>query len=231
MKDKFEIPIALRATSRRILGSITPHLCNDNISEYMQKGDLKEIEENVEHKIEELLEALLLDWRRDHNMKDTPKRVAKMFIHEIFRGRYYSTPKMTAFPNVKKYDQLYAVGPIDVKSTCAHHLLPFTGRAYIGLLLDEKSKICGLSKFNRIVDHFARRPQIQEELTAQIANDLKAILKPKGLIVLIKAKHMCMCVRGVNQNSDFTTSIALDAMRDNSSLKDEFFSLIGNMSL
>lgn len=206
-------------------------LCNDNISYLFSASGRSKLEKNVEHVIEDLLDALCIDWKADHNTKDTPKRVAKMLVHETFRGRYYPPPKITAFPNVKNYDQLYAIGPIDVKSTCAHHLVPFVGKAWVGVLLAPKSKICGLSKFNRIVDHYSRRPQIQEELTAQIADNLKSTLKPAGLIVLIKAKHFCMTCRGVNQNSEFTTSIALDAMRDVPSLKSEFFSLIGDAKL
>jgi GTP cyclohydrolase I len=200
-------------------------LCNENIGS-LSKEDLQRIEVNAESAIEQLLDALEIGWRYDHNQKETPQRVAKMLVHETFSGRYYPLPKITDFPNASNVDQLITVGPIDVKSTCAHHLQPIRGDAYIGILPKPRGRIIGLSKFNRIVDHFARRPQIQEELTSQIANYLEQVLNPSGLIVFIKANHFCVCARGVNQKSLTTTIIAKGTLRTSPSLKSEFFQSI-----
>lgn len=199
-------------------------LSNSNIQ--LSKKVSKKMLDDVEKNIEALLDSLKIDWRQDHNMQETPKRVAKMLVQETFAGRYMSPPKLTDFPNVSNLDQLMAIGPIDVKSTCAHHLQPIYGKAWIGVMPNKSSRIIGLSKFNRVVDFFSRRPQIQEELTSQIAEFLQEKLVPKGLIVTIKAKHFCMCARGVNQETDTVTSVAKGDLRDNLSLKQEFFSLV-----
>jgi GTP cyclohydrolase I len=209
-------------------------LCNDNIAHLFDfhatlQGDLdkKEMVKDVENAFQEVLVALKINWRGDHNTKDTPRRVAEMLVNETFRGRYDLPPVLTSFPNVKKLDQLMAVGPIDVKSTCAHHFQPVYGKAWIGIKPSKSGRLIGLSKFNRVVDFFARRPQIQEEMTVQIADFLQTNLKPDGLIVLTKARHFCMCARGVNQETDTVQSVAYGELRDpNSKLKDEFFSLI-----
>ncbi len=200
-------------------------LCNHNIGK-VSKAELRRIEINVEAAVENLLTALEINWREDHNQEHTPMRVAKMLIHETFSGRYYPLPKVTDFPNVTNADQLITVGPLDVKSTCAHHLQPIFGSAWIGVLPKPDGKIIGLSKFNRIVEHFARRPQIQEEMTSQIADYLHQVLNPEGLMVFIKARHFCICNRGVNQDSLTTTIVAKGGLRDNPSLKQEFFESI-----
>lgn len=208
------------------------NLCNSNISRHLTGKDRVAIQVGVEVAFEAVLDELQIDWRNDHNMQDTPKRVAKMLIQETFRGRYFPAPKSTTFPNVKKMDQLIAIGPVDVKSTCAHHLLPFIGSAWIGVLPKSYGRLIGLSKFPRIVDHQARRPQIQEEMTEDIANALdKELGQPSGLIVMVKARHFCMCVRGVNQASITTTSVARGQLRTNASLKQEFFSMIGDTEI
>jgi len=199
-------------------------LCNANAP--TKEVDLCRMEKEVQKHVGGLLSALQIDWRHDHNMKDTPARVAKSLVRELFKGRYEEPPKSTDFPNVKSFDEVMALGPIDVKSTCAHHLLPVYGSAWIGVLPNVHSRLIGLSKFNRIVEHFSRRPQIQEELTEQIADYLEDILRPNGLIVVIKAKHFCICSRGVNQNSDTITSVARGSMKTNTGLKSEFFSLL-----
>lgn len=202
-------------------------LCNENISHRLGKSDLKIMQKRVENVIANLLDHLDINWHNDHNMEHTPMRVARMLVNETFVGRYMKEPAITDFENAGKMDQLMAIGPIAVKSTCAHHLQPIYGSAWIGVMPKAETRIIGLSKFNRIVDYFARRPQIQEELTTQIANFLESKIKPRGLIVMIKARHFCMCARGVNQESDTWTNVARGDLRDNLSLKQEFFSLIG----
>ena len=151
-----------------------------------------------------------------------------MFVHELFRGRYYPPPEVTAFPNAKKYDQIYITGPISIDSTCAHHFQPITGSCYIGIFPDEK--VIGLSKFNRMVDWIASRPQIQEEMTEQIADMVEKETSALGVAVIIKAEHFCMTARGVKEHeSEMMTSVVRGIFRDEPTTKAEFFSLLNNM--
>ena len=151
-----------------------------------------------------------------------------MFVHELFRGRYYPPPEITAFPNAKKYDQIYITGPISIDSTCAHHFQPITGRCYIGIFPGEK--VIGLSKFNRMVDWIASRPQIQEEMTEQIADMIEKETKAKGVAVIVKAEHFCMTARGVKEHeSEMLTSVVRGEFLKIQHLKAEFFSLLNNM--
>ena len=199
---------------------------NDTI--YDGLGDLQDIENNVTEAFQGVLDALLIDTKNDHNTKDTARRVAKMFVHEIFRGRYYPPPKITAFPNVKQYDQIYMSGPITINSTCAHHFQSITGQAYVGIFPGEK--VIGLSKFNRMVDWVASRPQIQEEMTEQIADMIQEETEAKGVAVIVKAEHFCMTARGVKEHeSDMVTSVVRGIFRDEPATKAEFFSLLSNM--
>ena len=199
---------------------------NDTI--YDGLGDLQDIENNVTEAFQGVLDALLIDTKNDHNTKDTARRVAKMFVHEIFRGRYYPPPKITAFPNVKQYDQIYMSGPMSINSTCAHHFQPITGKAYVGIFPGEK--VIGLSKFNRMVDWVASRPQIQEEMTEQIADMIEKETEAKGVAVIVKAEHFCMTARGVKEHeSDMLTSVVRGLFRDDPAIKAEFFSLLNNM--
>ena len=199
---------------------------NDTI--YDGLGDLQDIENNVTEAFQGVLDALLIDTKNDHNTKDTARRVAKMFVHEIFRGRYYPPPKITAFPNVKQYDQIYMSGPMSINSTCAHHFQPITGKAYVGIFPGEK--VIGLSKFNRMVDWVASRPQIQEEMTEQIADMIEQETEAKGVAVIVKAEHFCMTARGVKEHeSDMVTSVVRCIFRDEPAIKAEFFSLLSTM--
>ena len=199
---------------------------NDTI--YDGLGDLQDIENNVTEAFQGVLDALLIDTKNDHNTKDTARRVAKMFVHEIFRGRYYPPPKITAFPNVKQYDQIYMSGPMSINSTCAHHFQPITGKAYVGIFPGKK--VIGLSKFNRMVDWIASRPQIQEEMTEQIADMIEKETEAKGVAVIVKAEHFCMTARGVKEHeSDMVTSVVRGIFRDEPAIKAEFFSLLSTM--
>ena len=199
---------------------------NDTI--YDGLGDLQDIENNVTEAFQGVLDALLIDTKNDHNTKDTARRVAKMFVHEIFRGRYYPPPKITAFPNVKQYDQIYMSGPMSINSTCAHHFQPITGKAYVGIFPGEK--VIGLSKFNRMDDWVASRPQIQEEMTEQIADMIEKETEAKGVAVIVKAEHFCMTARGVKEHeSDMVTSVVRGIFRDEPAIKAEFFSLLSTM--
>ncbi|CAO3441566.1 hypothetical protein [Azospirillum argentinense] len=153
-------------------------------------------------KVEELLDVLRIDHRNDHNTRDTPRRVAKMLVRELLKGRFTAPPALTEFRNAEEFDHLIVTGPIAVRSTCAHHLMPIYGTAFIGILPAKGGNILGLSKYDRIVDHFAARFQIQEELVKQIGNFIVEATRPRGLAVRISAVHMCKTHRGVRAGHD-----------------------------
>ena len=204
------------------------HFANDTIFAYLDPGDVKLIECEVAEAFEDVLKALVINTTDDHNTKDTAHRVAKMFVHEIFRGRYYPPPEVTSFPNAKEDDQIYVSGPISINSTCAHHFQPITGQAFVGVFPGKR--VVGLSKFNRIVDWIASRPQIQEEMTEQIADMVEKETEAQGVAVVIKAEHFCMTARGVKEHeSEMMTSVVRGMFRDEPATKAEFFSLLNNM--
>jgi GTP cyclohydrolase IA len=148
-------------------------------------------------KLEELFDILSIDHRNDHNTRDTPRRVAKMFVTELMSGRFEEPPAMTEFENVTGFSDLIVTGPIEVRSTCAHHLMPIYGEAFIGVVPSPEGKIIGLSKYDRIVEHFSGRLQIQEELVHQIGEFIMSKTSPSGLAVRISAVHMCKTHRGI----------------------------------
>lgn len=189
------------------------------------KLGLEVVQQNVELACQSLLDALLIDTRTDHNTRGTAKRMAKMYVTEVMRGRFYPPPEITDFPNVSNLDELYVTGPITVRSMCSHHFVPIVGRAWIGVLPSER--VIGLSKFNRITDWIMRRPQIQEEATVQLADFIENAIKPRGLAVVVKATHLCMTWRGVQDDAaTMTTSVMRGMLRDSDSLRAEFLSLI-----
>lgn len=190
--------------------------------------EISSIRVDVEVAIHNLLQALRIDTQNDHNTKETAKRVSRMFVHEVFKGRYYPMPRVTVFPNTQKYDQLYLTGPITVRSTCAHHFQNIVGKCWIGIYPGEN--IIGLSKFNRLVDWVASRPQIQEEMSIQIADLIEEQTKAAGVAIIIKAEHFCMTHRGVREHeSDMTTSVMRGDFLTNPDLKNEFFALLSGM--
>ena len=204
------------------------YLANDTIYEAISDTDREELIEEVKEAFQGVLDALVIDTKNDHNTQETAKRVAKMFVNEIFRGRYYPPPCVTAFPNAKQYDQIYMSGPITINSTCAHHFQAIAGKAYVGIFPGKK--VIGLSKFNRMVDWVASRPQIQEEMTEQIADMIEKETEAKGVAVVIKAEHFCMTARGVKEHeSEMLTSVLRGMFLRNTSMKTEFFSLLSNM--
>jgi GTP cyclohydrolase I len=172
-------------------------LCNQAIDTSSAEIDRAAMMEAVARKYEEIFDILHIDHRNDHNTRDPPKRVAKLIVEELMRGRYEAPPAITEFDNTFASDQLMVTGPIDVRSTCAHHLLPIYGHAIIGVVPSPDGKIIGLSKYDRIVDHFSARPQIQEELVKQIGQYIVDTTQPRGLAVRISAVHMCKTHRGV----------------------------------
>jgi GTP cyclohydrolase I len=172
-------------------------LCNEAIDGYMDDTEQQAMMAAAARKVEELFDVLQIDHRNDHNTRDTPKRVAKMFVQEMLRGRYNAPPDITDFDNADGYSGLIVTGPIEVRSTCAHHLMPIYGEAYIGILPSPDGRIIGLSKYDRIVDYFSARFQIQEELVQQIGKFIMEKTNPRGLAVRISAVHMCKTQRGI----------------------------------
>tara|TARA_B100000424_G_scaffold100768_2_gene75618 strand:+ start:220 stop:885 length:666 start_codon:yes stop_codon:yes gene_type:complete len=202
--------------------------CNDNISKVINEKDINQIQEDVQKHFQKVLDSLRIDTKNDHNTKDTAKRVAKMFVRETFYGRYTKKPRVTAFPNANSYDELYITGPISIRSTCAHHFQPIVGNCWIGVFPGKN--VIGLSKFNRLVDWIVRRPQIQEEMTVQIADLIEKETKAAGVAVIVKAEHMCLTHRGVKEHeSDMTTSVIRGVFKENPILKSEFLQLLKGM--
>jgi GTP cyclohydrolase I len=210
---------------QRILEANAPFFANDNIASFVTPEELAGIQEEVEFHMDNLLRALVIDVDNDHNSNGTAKRVAKMFVREFYKGRYVEMPNVTVFPNAKKIDQLYIVGPVSVKSTCSHHLVPIVGKVWVGCIPGDD--LSGLSKFARLAEWIFRRPQIQEEATQQLAELLEEILKPKALALIVKAQHMCMCHRGVEDpDSEHTTSYMGGAFKQDPALRMEFLTLM-----
>lgn len=173
------------------------------------------------------LTAMGFDWKNDPNMQDTPLRVSKAYMNELFEGCFTDQPKITTFENNEdnSYDGIVFQGNCDVVSSCAHHILPFLGKAHVAYIPGKE--IIGLSKLNRIVEWFSRRPQSQEFLTMQIHNFLDKILpENKGVAVLIEANHTCASCRGVKHNSTMKTSKLSGAFMDSPSCKNEFYHFI-----
>jgi len=200
---------------------------NDNISDFMQPGDIDALMDELTGKLQGVLDTLVIDTENDHNTKETARRVAKMYICETFSGRYIPSPKITSFPNLG-YKSLYTTGPISIRSICAHHLQNIVGKCWIGVI--PQDRVIGLSKFNRLVHHISERPQIQEEMTTQIAEALKEYAETDNIAVVVKAEHHCMTMRGVREHeSDMTTAIMLGAFERDPALKKEFYDICLSM--
>jgi GTP cyclohydrolase I len=200
---------------------------NDNISAFIEPGELEQLTREVETRMAAVLESLVIDMEHDHNTQDTARRVAKMYVNEVFRGRYVSRPKVTEFPNAEHLNELMIMGPVTVRSACSHHFCPIMGRLWIGLMPNEHSNLIGLSKYSRLAEWILSRPQIQEEAIIQLADLLVGMVKPDGLAVVMEADHFCMHWRGVKDNaSKMTNSVMRGVFLDNGALRREFLSLI-----
>ena len=201
---------------------------NDNIAEFIHSDDeRRQLRDEVESHIEAMLRALVIDTESDHNTQDTARRVAKMYLSEVFAGRYEQAPPMTEFPNVEKLNELMVVGPITIRSACSHHLCPIMGKLWIGVLPNAESNLIGLSKFVRLADWIMSRPQIQEEAVKNLADELEGKIAPDGLAVVMRADHFCMHWRGVKDRSKMTSSVMRGSFLRDASLRKEFLDLIG----
>ncbi len=200
---------------------------NDNISAYIQPGELDQLTREVEGKMLGVLESLVVDVEHDHNTRETARRVARMYVHEVFKGRYVPRPRVTEFPNAEHLNELMIMGPITVRSACSHHLCPIMGRLWIGVMPNEDSDLIGLSKYSRLTDWIMSRPQIQEEAIIQLADLLVGMVKPDGVAVVMEADHFCMHWRGVKDlASKMTNSVMRGVFLENGALRREFLSLI-----
>lgn len=199
---------------------------NDNIAAFIEDRELCELRLEVETRLQEVLDALVIDTDHDHNTVGTARRVAKMFIDEVFSGRYSNPPEITSFPNVSRLNELLIVGPITARSTCSHHLCPIMGSIWIGVLPSTDAELIGLSKFARLCDWIMSRPQIQEEAATMLADELESRLRPDGLAVVMEADHLCMHWRGIKDVQPvMTTSIMRGAFLANDALRREFHEL------
>jgi GTP cyclohydrolase I len=200
---------------------------NDNISAYIEEGELEQLRLEVAGKIDEVLRALVIDTESDHNTRDTARRVAKMYLSEVFEGRYVPEPPVTEFPNVRHLNELMIVGPVTVRSACSHHLCPIIGRIWVGVMPDEFSALIGLSKYARLVEWVMTRPQIQEEAITQLAELLQQKMQPDGLAIVMEADHYCMQWRGVkDMDSKMTNSVMRGRFLKDPDLRREFLSLL-----
>jgi GTP cyclohydrolase I len=223
-------PAQLAASERiryRLVGAQCRYHANDNISAFIEDGEIDELRSEVEAKMQDVLRALVIDTESDHNTNETAKRMAKMFLTEVFRGRYVPRPPVTEFPNAERLNELMIVGPVKVRSACSHHLCPILGRVWIGILPNEHSNLIGLSKYARLCDWVMTRPQIQEEAVVMLADALQERVRPDGLAIVMEADHFCMHWRGVkDDDSAMTNSVMRGAFLKDNNLRREFLSLL-----
>ena len=220
------LPVSERVRARLQQAGRRFH-ANDNIAAFFEPGELEALIDEVEGKMKGVLESLVIDTSNDHNTRETARRVAKMYIGEVFRGRYQPAPPVTEFPNAERLNELMIVGPITVRSACSHHLCPIVGRLWIGLLPNEHSNLIGLSKYARLADWVMSRPQIQEEAITQMADLLMRKVSPDGLAVVMEADHFCMHWRGVKETeTKMINSVMRGVFLKDAALRREFFSLI-----
>ena len=211
--------------SARLKAAGASFLANDNIADFILPGEMQALEAEVGDRVRDLLRSLVIDIENDHNTEETAERVARMYLHEVFKGRYHQQPKVASFPNVKELDEIYTVGPITVRSACSHHLVPIMGNCWIGI--KPGSRVIGLSKFTRVADWVFSRPHIQEEAVMILADEIERLCEPKGLGIIVKAQHYCMKWRGVREpQTSMVNSVVRGDFRHDPSLKQEFFELV-----
>ena len=200
---------------------------NDNIADFIQPGDLEKLLDEVEGKMKGVLESLVIDTENDHNTNNTARRVAKMYLNEVFKGRYLHAPTITEFPNAEHLNELMIVGPITVRSACSHHFCPVIGKVWIGVMPNEHTNVIGLSKYARLAEWVMGRPQIQEEAVVQLADLIQEKTQPDGLAIVMEASHYCMGWRGVKDlDSKMINSVMRGVFLKDPNLRREFLSLI-----
>ncbi len=220
------VPLSVRIRQRVTAAGRRFH-ANDNIAEFIEPGELERLLDEVQHKMQGVLDSLIIDTANDHNTAETARRVAKMYLQEVFRGRYVAAPATTEFPNVERLNELMIVGPITVRSACSHHLCPVIGKLWIGVLPNEHTNVIGLSKYARLAEWVMGRPQIQEEAVVQLADLIQEKTMPDGLALVMEATHFCMGWRGVKDlDSKMINSVMRGSFLKDGNLRREFLALI-----
>lgn len=200
---------------------------NDNISDFVQPGELEQLLDEVQTKMQAVLDSMVIDTEHDHNTHGTARRVAKMYLHEVFKGRYSPQPPITEFSNAEHLNELMIVGPITVRSACSHHFCPVIGKVWIGVLPNRNTNLIGLSKYVRLAEWVMARPQIQEEAVVQLADLIQEKTQPDGLAIVMEASHFCMSWRGVkDMDSKMINSVMRGAFLSDATLRREFLALI-----
>lgn len=219
-------PVSVKIRERLLAARKKFH-SNDNIADFITPGELEKLLDEVEVKMKGVLDSLIIDTENDHNTDNTARRVAKMYVNEVFRGRYVAEPKITEFPNVGHLNELMIVGPITVRSACSHHFCPVIGKIWIGVMPNEHTNVIGLSKYARLAEWIMGRPQIQEEAVVQLADLIQEKTQPDGLAIVMEASHYCMAWRGVkDMDSKMINSVMRGVFLKDSNLRREFLSLI-----
>ena len=219
-------PVSVKIRER-IKASKKRFNANDNISDFIQPGELAKLLDEVESKMKGVLESLVIDTETDHNTGETARRVAKMYLNEVFNGRYVKAPNITEFPNAEHLNELMIVGAITVRSACSHHFCPVIGRVWIGVMPNEHTNVIGLSKYARLAEWIMGRPQIQEEAVVQLADLIQQKTQPDGLAIVMEATHFCMGWRGVKDvDSKMINSVMRGAFLKDPNLRREFLALI-----
>jgi GTP cyclohydrolase I len=219
-------PVSVKIRERLLAARKRFH-ANDNIAEFVTPGDLEKLLDEVEVKMQGVLDSLVIDTANDHNTDNTARRVAKMYVNEVFRGRYVAAPSITEFPNVGHLNELMIVGPITVRSACSHHFCPVIGKVWIGVMPNEHTNVIGLSKYARLAEWIMGRPQIQEEAVVQLADLIQEKTQPDGLAIVMEASHYCMAWRGVkDMDSKMINSVMRGVFLKDPNLRREFLSLI-----
>ncbi|MDO8385626.1 MAG: GTP cyclohydrolase I [Polaromonas sp.] len=204
---------------------------NDNIAAFIEPGELEKLLDEVEGKMQGVLDSLVIDTVGDHNTQSTARRVAKMYLNEVFKGRYVPGPSITEFPNAEHLNELIIVGPITVRSACSHHFCPVIGQLWIGVMPNEHTNVIGLSKYARLAEWIMGRPQIQEEAVVQLADLIQQKTRPDGLAIVMEASHFCMGWRGVkDMDSKMINSVMRGVFLKDPNLRREFLSLIPKKS-
>ncbi len=219
-------PVSIKIRQRLLAARKRFH-ANDNIADFIEPGELDQLLDEVEEKMKGVLSSLVIDTENDHNTDQTARRVAKMYLKEVFNGRYVSSPDITEFPNAGHLNELMIVGPITVRSACSHHFCPIIGQVWIGVLPNEHTNVVGLSKYARLAEWVMGRPQIQEEAVVQLADLIQQRTQPDGLAVVMEASHFCMSWRGVkDMDSKMINSVMRGSFLKDPNLRREFLSLI-----
>ena len=223
-------PVSVKIRER-ILASRKRFHANDNIAEFIEPGELEQLLDEVSDKMRDVLQSLVIDTQSDHNTADTARRVAKMYLQEVFKGRYVPAPEVTEFPNAEHLNELMIVGPITVRSACSHHFCPVIGKIWIGVVPNQHTNVIGLSKYARLAEWIMGRPQIQEEAVVQLADLIQRKTQPDGLSIVMEASHYCMGWRGVkDMDSKMINSVMRGSFLKDANLRREFLALIPTRS-